>query len=118
MDFTLHINNSSQYTAKCRTARREVIHHRRFALTLLVFLFIGQCSCLLHAEPFMVRKYLNRTDGLPSNTVRHVLYDKQGLFWIVTEKGVCLYDGQKVYSLPLPISTNPENNIAALVHDS
>jgi ligand-binding sensor domain-containing protein len=114
MDFTSDIINSSQYAAKRGSMLWRIIHHLRFALILLTFFLIAQSSWLLHAEPFMVRKYLNRTDGLPSNTVRHILYDKQGLLWIITEKGICLYDGQRVYPLPLPTSTKPEQNIAAL----
>ncbi|MCU0428166.1 MAG: histidine kinase [Candidatus Kapabacteria bacterium] len=62
----------------------------------------------------MIRKILTRADGLPSNTVRSIVCDRQGLFWIVTEKGICRYDGQKLYPLPLPQSSNPEENLASL----
>lgn len=68
----------------------------------------------LNAEPFVIRKRLTRSDGLPSNTVRHILRDRQGIFWILTAKGVCRYDGQRIYPFSFPSDSNPEKNLLPL----
>ena len=68
----------------------------------------------LHSMPFLLRKQLTRADGLPSNTIRHIMRDRQGIFWILTAKGICRYDGQRVHPFPLPTDKNPEKNFASL----
>lgn len=40
--------------------------------------------------------------------------DRQGIFWILTAKGICRYDGQRVHPFPLPTDKNPEKNFASL----
>lgn len=66
------------------------------------------------AEPFLLRKRLTRADGLPSNTALSIVCDKQGAFWIVTDKGICLYDGQTLHRIRLPESAVKEEDIAQL----
>lgn len=77
-------------------------------------LFLSYLPPTLHSMPFLLRKQLTRADGLPSNTIRHIMRDRQGIFWILTAKGICRYDGQRVYPFPLPTDKNPENNLASL----
>ncbi|MBD1210733.1 MAG: histidine kinase [Ignavibacteria bacterium] len=77
-------------------------------------LFLSHLPPTLHAMPFLLRKQLTRADGLPSNTIRHIMRDRQGIFWILTAKGICRYDGQRVYPFPLPTDKNSEKNLASL----
>jgi len=87
---------------------------RLILVVLCLLIFLPHLPPTLHAMPFLLRKQLTRADGLPSNTIRHIMRDRQGIFWILTAKGVCRYDGQRVYPFPLPASRNPEMNLVAL----
>lgn len=94
--------------------RRHALHRSLMLTTFCGLLFLSQLPTTLHAMPFLLRKQLTRADGLPSNTIRHILRDRQGVFWILTAKGICRYDGQRVYPLPIPADKNPEKNFASL----
>ena len=46
-------------------------------------------------------------DGLPSNTVRHVVQDGCGFIWMGTDNGLCRYDGIQVLAYRMPqLGTN------------
>ncbi len=40
--------------------------------------------------------YLNKSDGLPSNTVYHVLQTRDKYLWFATEMGIVRYDGHNI----------------------
>jgi hypothetical protein len=40
-------------------------------------------------------RHFTMADGLPSNTVYHVLQDRNGFMWFATDRGVCRYDGDE-----------------------
>jgi len=45
-------------------------------------------------------------DGLNSNEVYTLLEDKDGKIWIGTGNGLCLYDGQKITEIKIPLPKN------------
>lgn len=48
----------------------------------------------IHAEQMELRsKSLSTTNGLPSNTVRHIWQDSKGFIWFGTTNGLSRYDG-------------------------
>jgi len=56
----------------------------------------GLCSCSLDATDW---KRFSTKDGIPSETIRDVAVDSNGLVWVGTPSGVATYDGSswKVY---------------------
>ena len=58
-------------------------------LTLLITL-----SLPFHAQeqPFHFRNF-STDDGLPDNSVRSIFQDSNGLIWLCTREGICMYDG-------------------------
>ncbi len=53
----------------------------------------------LSAQNFHVTSY-NRSNGLPSNEVRHALRDSLGFLWIATDNGLVRTDGQQFKNYP------------------
>ena len=45
---------------------------------------------------------LTAEDGLPSNTVRNIVQDRQGFLWLGTDNGLCRYDGTQVRVFRIP----------------
>lgn len=39
---------------------------------------------------------IDKTKGLPSNSIYDITQDKKGFMWFATEEGMCQYDGKKV----------------------
>jgi ligand-binding sensor domain-containing protein/serine phosphatase RsbU (regulator of sigma subunit) len=39
-------------------------------------------------------------DGLPDNTVNHVVIDRKNILWIGTNKGICWFDGNLFHTVP------------------
>jgi len=46
------------------------------------------------------------SDGLNSNSINHILEDKNGKIWIGTDKGLCRYDGKAFTEIPIPLPKN------------
>ena len=61
----------------------------------LVFLTIFLLSILpLEAQIDVVRwRNFSTDDGLPDNSVRSIFQDSDGLLWLCTREGICMYDG-------------------------
>ena len=61
----------------------------------LVFLTIFLLSILpLGAQNDVVRwRNFSTDDGLPDNSVRSICQDSDGLLWLCTREGICMYDG-------------------------
>lgn len=55
-------------------------------LFILLFTNLGFCQ-----NPFYVS--IDKTSGLPSNSVYDILQDSKGFMWFATGKGICRYDG-------------------------
>jgi ligand-binding sensor domain-containing protein len=68
-------------------------------LLWVVCLFLGLESDLLGQD--LQYKHFKTNDGLPSNTVYHVLQDKNGYMWFSTEYGVSRFDGQSFQNFDL-----------------
>ncbi len=49
-----------------------------------------------------------KKDGLCSNSVNSVIEDNKGILWFATAKGLCSYDGDNFYNIPLPKGTSPD----------
>ena len=68
---------------------------------VLLFLLINGSVCaqsngdplLLTAERYVVRQY-NSENGLPQNSAKDLLLDKNNFLWISTENGLVRFDGQ------------------------
>lgn len=45
-------------------------------------------------------------DGLNSNGIYTIIQDTDGIFWIATEAGLCLYDGKKITEVKIPLPNN------------
>ncbi len=58
---------------------------------LLVFLLAFN---LVHAQDPMFNN-ISKLNGLPINTVYHIIQDQQGLIWVVHDKGLSRYDGKQ-----------------------
>ena len=59
----------------------------------LVILTVLISSILpLFAQPVPFRNF-STDDGLPDNSVRAIFQDSDGLIWLCTREGICMYDG-------------------------
>ena len=56
-------------------------------------------------------------DGLPSNCINAIFKDSQGLIWIGTDAGLCLFDGKsfRVYNTSTGLASN---NISSITEDT
>lgn len=59
---------------------------------LILFLFTSSLGICQNPYTFTIDK----TNGLPSNSVFDVYQDKQGFMWFATGKGLCRYDGTNI----------------------
>jgi ligand-binding sensor domain-containing protein len=57
------------------------------------------------------------TNGLNSNSVNHMLEDKDGKIWIGTEAGLVLYDGKTFAKIQIPLRKNVPANKFQNTHD-
>jgi len=79
-------------------------------IVILVLFFWVSCAC--SALPPVTFKNLSSADGLPQNTARTMLQDKNGFVWIGTEDGLVRFDGysmksfRKQYNSPKSLSDN------------
>ena len=58
-------------------------------ITLLIALFFPSFA---QDRPVQFRNF-STDDGLPDNSVRAIFQDSNGLIWLCTREGVCMYDG-------------------------
>lgn len=49
-----------------------------------------------HSQQLVVQRRLTTLDGLPSNTVRHIMQDSYGYLWFSTTNGLSRYDGYSI----------------------
>lgn len=61
-------------------------------------------------------RHLTRADGLPSNTVYHLLQDRNHYMWFATDRGVCRYDGEN-FKYWTKEDGLPDNEVYALYED-
>src|SRR5690606_15491452 len=59
-------------------------------------------------------RHISMHDGLPTNQVLGCLIDNNGLLWIQTQSGLCVYDGQ---SLDCDLKINPLMAANLLIQD-
>ncbi len=64
------------------------------AIVLLALLLFYTCA--FGQDPYYVA--IDRTAGLPANTVYDVFQDSRGFVWFATNKGLCRYDGTIIKS--------------------
>ena len=58
-------------------------------LTLLITVFLP-----VFAQDYPIRfRNFSTDDGLPDNSVRSIFQDSNGLIWLCTREGICMYDG-------------------------
>ncbi len=76
---------------------------KKIKILFIVFLAL-LCQNLF--SQINISKNYNILNGLPSNAVRCIFKDSRGLFWIGTENGMCLFDGNKFTTF------NTENGLA------
>lgn len=100
-----------------RSDRKRILFTGRF-LTFLMLLFYG-CPILAALPPVVFNSY-SSANGLPQNSARTLLQDRDGFMWIGTEDGLVRFDGTSVLSFrkdhddPNSLS---DNYIDALVED-
>ena len=70
----------------------------------IVVLFCGLLMVVAGAwaQGRQTLRRLTTEDGLPSNTVRNIVQDRQGFIWLGTDKGLCRYDGVQVRVFRIP----------------
>lgn len=76
---------------------------KKIKILFIVFLAL-LCQNLF--SQINISKHYDILNGLPSNSVRCIFKDSRGLFWIGTENGMCLFDGNKFTTF------NTENGLA------
>jgi len=62
-------------------------------LMLLTLIYLGFIGCF--ASENIESRLLTTRDGLPNNTVRHIMQDSKGYIWLCTLDGITRYDGYK-----------------------
>ena len=60
---------------------------------LFALIYSGCCAQPAHPE-YEIRQY-NSENGLPQNSAKDLLFDKNHFLWIATENGVTRFDGQR-----------------------
>ena len=68
---------------------KERIMKKIAVLTLLIAFFLP-VSAQEYAPAF---RNFSTDDGLPDNSVRSIFQDSNGLIWLCTREGICMYDG-------------------------
>jgi hypothetical protein len=75
----------------------------RHACTTTLFAFL--CSSLLWAQdPYYIS--INKSKGLPSNSVYDVFQDSKGFMWFATDEGLCKFDGKNFKTYTSPVLTS------------
>jgi len=72
-----------------------------FSSVQLIFLLFFLLNLLIlksqsNLDTSLVIRHLNISNGMPSNLVTDVNYDKNGFLWITSQAGISRYDGSKI----------------------
>jgi len=60
-------------------------------LRLIIFILLFTILPVWSQNPFY--QIIDKSDGLPANSVFDIYQDRQGFMWFATGKGICRYDG-------------------------
>ena len=71
----------------------------------------------LFAQPVQFRNF-STDDGLPDNSVRAIFQDSDGLIWLCTREGICMYDGLHFKQLEDPSCDILDGLAMAVAEDS
>lgn len=63
------------------------------SITLIIFLFSFSCNLLFSQTPPYY--HYTSSNGLPSSTIYDIIQDKNGYFWIATNKGLSRFNGTR-----------------------
>ena len=69
-----------------------VMKKKFFLFLSSLFVFIQTTS----GQQLVIQRHLTTADGLPSNTVRHIMQDSYGYLWFSTTNGLSRYDGYSI----------------------
>jgi len=72
-------------------AKMSLLSHFLNSKSLFLLLFLGTH---LLSQPIK-EKWYNMESGLPQNSIKDIIKDKYGFFWLSTENGIVKYDGSK-----------------------
>ena len=78
---------------------------RKYAVAgclLFVLLFLTSAAGGFARDVNVKVRNITMSDGLPTNTVRCIVQDKQGFIWFGTDNGLCRYDGYGVQTFTIP----------------
>ena len=94
--------------------------YRLVILLLIIYLLPGRLSAQ-QAFPLQYdQQHFTDENGLPQNSVKSIIQDKDGFIWLTTEDGLVRYDGQRFFTFDnsvVPIRSNrmgsfyPANNV-------
>lgn len=73
-------------------------------------LWFGTTSEGVYKYDGKVFTQFTESNGLNSNTVHHILEDKEGKIWIATSSGICVYDGKTFSKIQIPAPKNQPIN--------
>ena len=70
---------------------------------LIVAILAVLCTLGVSAQEFTTGfRNFSTDDGLPDNSVRSIFQDSNGLIWLCTREGICMYDGLHFQQLEDP----------------
>ncbi len=81
---------------------------------VFILYFLILITNLWSQNPFYLR--IDKSVGLPSNSVYDIRQDQNGFMWFATNKGICKYDGTRFTSFSNPAQSNKAGS--NLVEDS
>lgn len=70
--------------------------------SFILFFLIEVLYLTAQPTPWNIRN-VSMADGLPANTVRSIVQDKDGFMWFGTDNGLCRYDGYEVKQYVNPL---------------
>lgn len=91
-----------------------------FKYVFVVFLFLLiQTTYSQSSDKYYVEKKLyTHLEGLPGKSVRQITQDKRGFLWIVTNNGLCRFDGKEFKSFTQKSHGLYHNNISYILSDN
>ena len=78
-------------------------------LLLTLFLFVSNLG--LSQNPYHIT--IDKTSGLPSNSVYDIFQDSKGFMWFATGKGLCRYDGNNFKTFTADFQTSKSGSCIA-----
>lgn len=78
-------------------------------LLLTLFLFVSNLG--LSQNPYHIT--IDKTSGLPSNSVYDIFQDSKGFMWFATGKGLCRYDGNHFKTFTADFQTSKSGSCIA-----